>query len=156
MVETLTLNKSSGTVAIGCKMPQGLEIQLEKEAAGDPDPKTGVRPKIWVRDGEKIILNGTNANKRGGRVIGGYGLTEVSADTWDRWYASHQDFAPIKAGLIIVGKRTADARAEAKEKAKIQGIEPIDPENVSAHNGPDTPKNVKAEDYQGKPVVEED
>ena len=155
MADTLTLSKSGGTVAIGCKLPQGLEIFLEKEIDGPPDINTGKQPKVWVKDGARIVLNGTNAEKNGGRVIGGYGFTEVPADAWDRWHALHQDFAPLTAGLIIVGKRTADARAEAKEKAEIMGIERIDPDHPERHNGPDTPENASAENYEGKPESDE-
>lgn len=151
MAETLTLKQTSGTTAVGCKLPHGLEIFLEKEADGPPDPVTGRRPKIWVKVGKSTLLMGTNAASKGGKVVGGFGLTNIPTEWWERWVETHQDFEPLAKGFIITGKTTADVKSLARENKGLQGIEPIDAEHPELHNGPDTPKNLKAQEYEGMP-----
>lgn len=160
MADVLSPDKSAtkdgGKISVGCKLPHGIELWLNKEAAGPIDPVTHQRPKVFVRDRGPVILNGTNADKKGGRVVGGFGLTEgVDADFMDAWMAQNPNFPAVVNGLIILGKRTNDVRAQAKEKAGIQGIEPIDPEHPEQHNGPDTPKNADADKYEGREPKDE-
>jgi hypothetical protein len=156
----MTLNREAarggGKVSVGCKLPHGIELWLYEETVGPVDPVTRTAPKVFRRKAGPVVLNGTNAHKKGGKVIGGFGLTEnVDADFMDAWMAQNPHFPAVENGLIILGKRSGDVRAEAKEKADIQGIERINPDHPERHNGPDTPKAVVADQYEGKKTDED-
>lgn len=92
------------TVTVGCKLPHGLIIEVGNVA---------------------VTLKGKNSSN----VIGGYGLTEdVDRDFFEKWLAANKDSAAVKNNLIFAQERATNARAEAKEKAKVKnGFEGIDP-----------------------------
>jgi hypothetical protein len=75
--------KTRNTVVIQCALPHGLLLDC---------------------DGREVRLNGANSStvigRKGRRPP--YGLTEVDADWWDRWYADHRFFAPVVSGAIQV------------------------------------------------------
>ena len=95
---------SKDTVTIGCKIANGLFLQV--------DDKT-------------VKINGFNT----ATVIGGHGLTEnVPADFWQAWLAKNKDRDITKNGLIFAHSNTKDTTAEAKEKRKTKSsTEPISP-----------------------------
>jgi hypothetical protein len=151
---TLTLKKPdamppqrSGEVcSVACKLPHGIELWLYQDAG---ENKFG--EKVMERRAGPVILNGTNAAAKGGKVIGGFGLTDgVDAEFMDAWLAANPEFPAVKNGLIFIGKREK-IRAEAKEKKDLQGIETIDPEHPERHNGPDRLAGAKPEKYEGMP-----
>lgn len=116
--------KSSGRVSVGCKLPSGLTIQLERlEETVTAD---GVRLKRYIPVGEPVTLKGSNSSA----VIGGYGITDdVDGAMFAAWLESHADYEPVRQGLIFAQSTPARAADEAKEKTKItSGFEPIDPE----------------------------
>lgn len=93
---------SKDTVTIGCKIANGLFLQV--------DDKT-------------VNINGFNT----ATVIGGHGLTEnVPTDFWQAWLAKNKDRDIVKNGLIFAHGNTKDTSAEAKEKRNTQSkTEPI-------------------------------
>ncbi|NUF09793.1 hypothetical protein [Snodgrassella sp. ESL0324] len=95
---------SNDTVTIGCKIANGLLLQV--------DDKT-------------VKINGFNTSN----VIGGHGITEnVPADFWQAWLARNKDRDITKNGLIFAHSNTKDTTAEAKEKRKTKSsTEPISP-----------------------------
>jgi hypothetical protein len=151
VADTLTLNKKSGDkVAVGCKLPHGIVLRLYKPTS--QNDSNGKEITVFVADGDPVTLNGTNADKKGGRVVGGYGLTEnVDADFMDAWMTQNPNFPAVKNGLIFVAPRVDKARDQAKEQTEVRGIETIDPEHPERHNGPDTPSVVRADNYEGAP-----
>lgn len=90
-------------VTIGCKLATGLIIGIgEKQAK----------------------LNGANSSE----IIGGYGMTNVDKELADAWFEAYKDFDPVKAGLIFVQDKEANAKAQAKEQAEVKtGTEKLDP-----------------------------
>lgn len=122
---------STVMVVVGCKLPNGLLCEVGK--MGD-DNHTRVR------------LNGTND----ARVIGGYGLTDVSKEFWDTWYKKNRHLEFVRKGFVFVHGDAASAADEAKDRAGVlNGMEPLpqtgaDP-RVKGLLGPD-----------GKPMVETD
>lgn len=90
-------------VTVGCKLPHGLIIGI-----GD----------------KQVALNGANSSE----IIGGYGLTKVDKDLATAWFDAYKDYDPVKAGLIFVQGKEADAKAQAKEQAGVKtGTEKLDP-----------------------------
>ncbi len=99
--KNLTRKKASGDlVYIGCKLPNGLLLQVGNEA---------------------VELAGANSSE----IVGGFGITPVSKDFWDAWKAEHASYEPLKRELIFVQGKEADAKAEAKEKKDVKGIEGV-------------------------------
>jgi hypothetical protein len=136
------------TVWVACKLPNGLlaetaDITFEDIAGNKVATKRNVRQVVFRGSAQQRILE--NAGQTLGEaplVIGGYGLTEVPADFWERWIEENTEYAPVKAGLIFAASKVQNVRAEAKEKARLRsGQEAIAPPNVDA---------------QGKPVGEVD
>ena len=92
-----------GTVTVGCKLPNGLIIELDEQ---------------------RVVLNGANSSA----LIGGFGLTEVNEALFKAWLEKHKDYEPVKQGLIFAQEKPANAQAEAKDKAKLKsGFEGLDP-----------------------------
>lgn len=93
-------------VTVGCKLVNGLIIEVADK---------------------KVTLNGANSSE----IIGGHGLTEVSKDLWDAWYAANKELTFVKKGLVFASVKEADAKAQAKERAKnktgLEGLDPADP-----------------------------
>lgn len=105
--------KANGTtmLTIGCKLPNGLVCEMGKY--GD-ESYTQVR------------LNGANS----ARVIGGYGLTQVSKDFWDAWYKKNKglSFMRGKEPLVFAHGDESSAADHAKDNAEIRtGLEALDP-----------------------------
>lgn len=123
----------TATVVVGCKLPSGLIIELGKP--GDEN-HTHVR------------LNGSNANaivgSDGQPVVGGYGLTTISRQTWELWLngdknqklPAHKHLDFVKKGFVFVHNDMASARDHAADFAgKRNGFEAVDP-NAKVY-GPD-------------------
>lgn len=103
--------KANGTdmVTVCCKLPNGLVLEVGR--TGD-DNHTVVR------------LNGSNAS----RVIGGFGMTQVSKNVWEEWLAKHKRLDFVKKGLVFVHGTIVSAEAEATERAGLKnGFEAVDP-----------------------------
>jgi hypothetical protein len=99
--KNLTRKKASGDIVhVGCKLPNGLLLQVGNEA---------------------VELAGANSSE----IVGGFGITAVSKDFWEAWKAEHAGYEPLKRDLIFVQGKEADARAEAKEKKGVKGIEGV-------------------------------
>lgn len=92
-------------ISVGCKLPNGLHLD---------------------HGGKRVTLNGSNASV----VIGGHGITEgVDADFFDAWMKAHEDYQPVKQGLIFAHGKTASVQAMAKERASNKsGFEGLNPD----------------------------
>lgn len=89
-------------VIVGCKLPNGLEIRLGETS---------------------VTLNGANSSQ----IVGGYGLTPVDKDFFDKWAQAYATFAPLKDGLVFAQVSSHKAEAQAKEQAAVKsGLEPLD------------------------------
>lgn len=121
-------------VLIGCKHPNGVELNLDKvQFIGDP--KNG---QARVVPGERFVLKGWSY-RRGVEIdptfeTGGYRMTPVPASFWEAWLAAHPDF-PMLADQTIIGPHK-DAVGKARDQAavpqmfapsdgKIKGTEPL-------------------------------
>lgn len=121
-----TFNKGAGmTCTVGCKIPNGLQLQLYKMVDGfEPSPQ-GARPvKVGQKVGEPVSLNGFSQPLTGEpvshQIIGGFGLTHgVSVEFMEAWFEQNKDLDMVKNGLIFFNEKRNDAEAEARDKKKI-------------------------------------
>ena len=95
-------------ISVGCKLPNGLHLD---------------------HGGKRVTLNGSNASV----VIGGHGITEgIDESFFEAWLKAHEDFQPVKSGLIFAHGKKANVEAEAKEKTKNKsGFEGLNPDAPS-------------------------
>jgi len=107
-------DKVNGTasVVIGCKLPNGIIMEMGK---------LGDEGHVAVR------INGSNA----ALVIGGYGMTTVSKELWDKWYAKNKRLEFVRKGLIFAHGDEASARDHAQDNAGHKsGFEAVNPDQV--------------------------
>ena len=95
----------SKTVLIGCRLPNGLILELPN------DPS------------KTVELNGLNKAV----IIGAdHATTEVDAEFWEAWKAKNSDYAPLLNAAIFEAKDAASAKSKAKEVEKVKtGFEPM-------------------------------
>ena len=100
---------ASTTVTVGCKLANGLIIEV-----GD----------------KKAILNGANSAV----LIGGHGITEnVDKELFDAWMAQNKELTFVKAGLLFAHDKATNTAAQAKEQAEVEtGLEGVDPGSLPA------------------------
>ncbi|GAN63183.1 hypothetical protein AA0313_0890 [Acetobacter indonesiensis NRIC 0313] len=92
------------TVTIGCKLPNGLVLQLGQ-----------TRHEL--------------AGIRASAVIGGYGLTTIPAEFWSAWSRQYAAYPPLMQGLIFAQPTVEKASTQAREQAGLQtGMEPLNPQ----------------------------
>ena len=98
------------TVTIGCRLPNGLIIELE----GKPPVK----------------LNGQNSAQANSPIImlspADCGYTEVDADFWQAWKTAYKGYQPLESQAIFEAKNSSDAKAIHREiKNEKTGLEPM-------------------------------
>ena len=82
----------SKTLTVGCKLPNGLIIEV---------------------DGKTAVINGTNTSK----VIGGHGITEnVDADLFNAWIERNKERKVVKNELIFAHTQKESVKASATIK----------------------------------------
>lgn len=102
--------QSSRTVLVGCRIPNGLQIQLRSEdgvnVLGEARLKGSVDPGT-------PDMPGINAPRSSG-----IGLTTVDADFWEAFvdWAEKNKYAPFVRGYIFAASKEENLLAEAKEK----------------------------------------
>ena len=133
-----------GTVTVGCRLPCGIVMYLERlEDFEEQMPTGGVRiTKRWVKrtDKPEIRLNGaahpSQAQRlRGDRaheIRGGAGLTfNVDADYFAEWASKHPDLTAGDHPLVFAQTKAAEAAAQARDiQAAKTGLEPINPDRL--------------------------
>lgn len=111
-------------VSVGCKLPNGLQITLEKLT--ESINADGHTVKRYVPIGAKVLLKGTNTSV----IFGGYGITEdIDADWFTQWLKDNADYEPVRLGLIFMQSTPAKAADAAKERVDVlSGFEPMNPD----------------------------
>lgn len=127
-------DKRSGMVTVGCKHPSGLVLEIDESREEAPTPGAN-KVKVHYPTGRKVTLNGSNSTHpdspqvASGRVVGGYGLTNVPEDFWSMWTAQHQDFPMLKNGTLFAHPTQDGITTEAANRRTVKnGMEPMDPE----------------------------
>ena len=113
---TETESKKSATVWVGCKLPNGLVLELGKPEQQDKY--------------QKIILNGSSTAAIQ-NTAGGFGLTEVPRPFWEEWERKHKHLGWFKHGHVFAVSDFASAQAAGLEREKVlTGLEPLDPDQA--------------------------
>ena len=113
--------RSRNVVWVESKLPWGLDIFLDQDGV---DEQSGKPIKI-PRPDTRVRLNGANS----GRIVGGYGMTQVDAEFWAEWMKTHKDFPPVKSGAVKAQPTRERAMAQAMDEKDLKTkLEPIDPD----------------------------
>lgn len=151
-----TATRSTVTVYIGCKLSQGLVMELaEPGFVLDKDGKP-VITRQPAPVGERVILKGSNSLRTDRRAAQGthlYAITPVPRDFWNAWYAKYKDAEFVRKGFVFLASDAAqpdtalrDAQAAAKERiGERTGMEAIalkDDPRIKALSGPTMPVEV--------------
>jgi hypothetical protein len=122
----------SATVWIGCKIPNGLLLQLHTKTKMDrPVQGGGIKEvAVYLRDGEPVRLRGPavpfGAIPRF-TIEGGYALTEVKRDFWETWLEQNKSMDMVKEGLVFCQSHKMDAESKARDQGGdiMSGLEPL-------------------------------
>lgn len=139
------------TVTVACKLPSGLQCEIadytfEDMGANRAATKSNVKTfflRGWAQ--ERI---GDNNERMGEHhlVKGGYGLTQVPKEDWEKWLEQSKDTPYVRNGLIFASPTLARATAQAIEQKEIKsGLEAIKPnviENGRVVSGDPDPRTV--------------
>jgi len=108
---------SSTTIAVGCKLPNGMHLDIRK--LGEPT--------------KRVTLKGINSLSQGliirPAVRGGFAITEgVPKEFFERWMELNANHPAVKNELIFAHEQAASVRAMGEERDQLQhGFEPVDP-----------------------------
>jgi hypothetical protein len=113
--------RSTDTVLVGCKLPNGLIMEIVEPnmlvgADGKPLPGALVPQPLPI--GKRYFLKGANSvreNPRAQQGVHPYAMTRVPRAFWDAWLERHKDRDFVKNGLVFVAEDDASARDMAKE-----------------------------------------
>jgi hypothetical protein len=133
----MSIPDTARTVTVGCKLPNGLVLSLQREGVEhEPLFGGGTREvKVFRNYGKQVALNGfaLKANSAPKHlVMGGYGLTpNVDAEFMKEWLEQFKETKFVQDQIIIVHAAKSDMAANARDGEKIMsGLEPIDPLNL--------------------------
>ena len=136
----VTAKKSSGTVTVACKVPTGLELQLQKETTWPENTPSGtVMRTRFDKVGEVVTVRGP-AQPNGPRprgmppppmVVGGYALTPgVDAGFFAKWLEQNKDAPYVVSKMIMAHGSRDHIRGEAHANRDTRsGFEPLEPES---------------------------
>ena len=124
-------------IIIGCALPAGIVLHLEREIPENAPVGTPVQRL------QTVTLNGTAAARAGDHdgtigfhpnVAARHGLTEVDADFWAAWKAQEERAGTSKlleSGTVFESGTVQKAKSEAKERAQDEppadSLDPINP-----------------------------
>jgi hypothetical protein len=121
------------TVTVGCKLPNGIIMQLSKMEPTREPTAMGFRDiEIGRKVGKAVKIRGF-ATPFGmmprSPIIGGYALTPgVDRDLFDEWMKQNADSELVKNELIFAHRQRSDVEVQARDNAKEKsGLEPMDP-----------------------------
>ena len=126
----------AGTVTVACKLPNGLQLQLQQmrefnEAVMGGGVRTVQRAE---RVGAVVTIRGfaRRFGEEGAPMQGGYALTPgVDAEFFATWMKQNAEHPAVEAGLIFASEKTGDVDRFTRENAKLlSGLEPTDPKNL--------------------------
>ena len=126
---TLTERPTTDVIYVGCKLPNGLVLELIGSGHDWKPAPTG----------ERLVLKGAN-NVREPGLLGSqgqhpYSLTAVNRSFWEQWLKANQHMPFVKNGQVFAVPETgssAAAKKSAKDMAKERmpiktGLEALNP-----------------------------
>lgn len=142
--------KAAKTYTVACKLPMGMLLHLQEPYEDHEQTPNGVRKVTRHRKvGDGIYVAGPampvgvpDAPRK--RITGGYALTRVPAEFWEKWIEQNKT-APYVVNETIFATPSRDAteqRAEEQEKVK-SGLEPLDPTFTLGKDGAIVPNDAR-------------
>jgi hypothetical protein len=132
--------KHSGTVTVACKIPMGLQLQLQHPTEQFVPTGRGIandyqKITVMVFGGPKIHVFGPSIPAQGGvpegyilppGIEGDYALTPgIPADFWSEWLEQNKK-ADYVTSKMIFAFDAASTKAAAREHAELKsGLEPL-------------------------------
>jgi hypothetical protein len=122
------------TVSVACKLPHGLVLELNDSKMEAPTP--AAQPvKVYFPTGEKVTLTGSLADHRfagyRGKVVNGFGITEVNAEFWAKWLEQNRGFPPLTKGWLFAQPTADRLYGQTKEHVALKtGLEPVDQDHL--------------------------
>ena len=138
---------ASDFVVVGCKLPNGIVLNLDSYEQIGPADRGQVR-RVPGKLGPVTLQGWAHARDRAPHqtMAGGYAFTAVPRAFWDEWLARNGETSELLAdGLIIHGK-TADA-------AKGLGLERAATPMAFAPARPGDVPGVEMAVENGKPII---
>ena len=137
-------------MSVGCKLPHGIVLRLQVKTVQkvnvggsimdvelwgfDASPGAeSYRLKGFTRHAAMVpdakIVGAHRANDGG--TIGGYAITHVPKDFWDKWVAQNKDFEPLQKKFIVAWEKPEMVEGYAKERIdEMSGFEPLNPNKL--------------------------
>lgn len=117
---------ANSTVHVGCKLPNGIYLELIPEAT----PGVFTPPPA----GQRILIKGSNTLRNDYTIRGlsqqqyGFAVSEVPSEVWAEWLKRNSQTPLVKNGFIFAVSKQKDAIAEGKEReSERTGLEPLNP-----------------------------
>ena len=140
----------AGTMVVGCKLPHGLVLRLQIKTVQKVNVGGGVVDvELWGFDTSSeaptYTLKGfarpaaqvPNAKIVGahramdGGTIGGYAISYIPKDFWDKWYAQNKEYPPLLNGTIVAWEKQDAVEGHAREHIDaMSGFEPLNPNKL--------------------------
>jgi hypothetical protein len=120
-------------VSVGCKLPYGLVLELDTEKKEPVVPGSDKLVKVFYPSGDKVTIAGSNSahpdTGNPGRVVAGYGITDVPAKFWNEWVAQHAAYPLLVNGTLFAHPKADATISEAGNRRSLKtGLEQMDPD----------------------------
>lgn len=115
-------------ISVGCKLPQGLIIEVGYKAVPGGIERGADYQKVTLAGANQhSIITGSLRTPSPGDLRPGI-TNNVDEALFDRWVADHQDSNIVRNGLVFKAKNAGEATAKANDVAKKRtGMEAVDP-----------------------------
>lgn len=124
------------TVTVACKLPHGLELQLQRSyESSEPVMGGGSRTVThWERYGKPVIIKGWaqhHAEAPVAAISGGFALTSgVDSEFFAKWLEQNKDHSAVAGGFIFASEKHANVVDHTNVMADERtGFERHDPKN---------------------------
>lgn len=114
-------------VFVGCKLPNGLVMELIKL----PEMKNSIIPVGRTDEDTVIQLNGANQSRiaRTNPADAPFGVTEVDEAFAREWFKVNAKLKFVKEGLVFMVGNESAFKSEVKDrKSERTGLEPLNPD----------------------------
>lgn len=146
--------KSSATVTVACKIPNGIVLQLCRPTKWIEETPSGSRDRVrWDKFGARHFVqgpaypSGTVPEGYGERpaLSGGFALTAgIPREFWDEWLKQNAESSFVVNGQVFAQPTFDRAQGVGREKAAVKsGFEPLS-RDMNPKNDPRLPTPISA------------
>ena len=125
---TEQVSKPTRTCVVGCKLPNGLIIEMGYDVVAGGVSRTS-RYKRQVLNGANQHVTVIGPNRTPSQPTLKPGITQnVDEELFDAWLKQHASTFVVRNGLVFKEPNLGEATAHAAEMAQQRiGLEPVDP-----------------------------